>query len=161
MKKQIHPKLLQTKILAVSKDSPSGRFPLFKTLILMVGFISILSFSAKAQTYPKMHQGWSAQIEDATNHVEVSYMVTQCTSSSADSIYFMVFNEKPVADTVNLDITIYNQNKTDSTSKSVTLHMALAEMMIPECDKAALRNLVFPLPSGYDPEKSTIYIKFK
>lgn len=160
-KKQLNKERLRSKFLIVFKMLPSSFIEHLKSFLLITGFILLGNLNSNAQTYPKIHQSYKLIEENHKDMVEVSVMVAQCDSTGSDSVYVMIFNEKPVSDTVEFELFLYKHDKSDSTSKSFSYNCGIAEMAIPSCGNGSLRSLVFALPSGYDPEKVTFSVKFK
>jgi len=148
-------------LLTPLKTLPERNLIVFKTLILFLGFFLLGSIKASAQSYPKVSQPYLLVEENHTSMVEVSAMIAQTDSIGTDSVYVMVFNEKPKKETVSFDFKVVNAGNTDSTTKSFTINMEIGEMAIPACGNGSYRNLVFALPNGYDPKKSTFSVKFK
>lgn len=121
---------------------------------------SIMSSYAQS-TYPIKLQQWTFVTEEHEKGLEAMYTVEKCDSISAPKINLIIFNEKYAKDTVNLDITIYSADLSDSTS-SVVKSLILTEgaMLVPQCGSSSYSNLKITAPKGYDPEKLKLKINF-
>ena len=138
--------------------------PFYAKLIGLVSslfLILLLNTNATAQTtYPIEHQIWTFTTEDHTNHLEASFQVIQCDSSSSSKINLQIFNEKGVNDTTKLSLTIYKADMSDSTNSSQTLNLGPGDMLMPMCGSSLNTNLSFSVPTGYNPEKLKIKVAF-
>lgn len=130
-------------------------------VVLFGNVLSLFTNTLAAQTYPVVHQMWLKGGENSDLHIDAFYTVVKCTSNSSDSVFVRVFNEKPAADTVDLDIVIRKPNSSDSVSYSLTLNLAIAEMAEHVCGSGLYNDLAFVLPTGYDPETAFVEIKIK
>lgn len=149
--------------------TPEQRHQKFRNLFRKVNsWVAIATFfvifgytkTSNAQSYPKTYQTWNDVGEDYDNSIDVAYSVTQCDSAGKDSIFLMVFNEKPTADTSSFDLTIFSADKKDSTVISFTVELAISEMARHECGSGLRKDLAIRVPEGYDPEKLTVAVKF-
>lgn len=132
----------------------------FKTLIIISFFILAGKTKVYAQSFPKINQPWTFVEEDEKHHLEATYMVVQCDSTNSSQVFLKIFNEKGKKDTANFDLTIYKQDNTDSTAKNITVYLNAGEMTMPMCSNNRYSNLKIDVPSGYDPKKLRIVVKF-
>lgn len=129
--------------------------------LLFSFFIFGFSVKSDAQTYPKDYGFWMEAGENQSKGIDISCKSSKCSSSSSDSLFVRIFNEKAIGDTTSFDVIMYNNNQSDSTVTSiVNFVLESGEMADHDCGSGSNSSLAIPIPTGYDPEKITIHIKF-
>jgi len=150
-------KVRQRKLLSLGRKPK----PIMMLVALLMVFMIYPASDVFSQSYPIEHQTWLQIAEADDQGLEASFMVSKCTASAKDSVFILIFNEKPQKDTTDISVKIFNAAGTDSVENKQTLELGIAEMIIPSCGVGANGNLKFPVPSGYDPKTLTVTVTFK
>lgn len=147
-------------LLKLERPILKKTFPVFKTLVILSFLILVGKTNLYAQGFPEINQPWTFIEEDEKHHLEATFMVVQCDSTSSNQVFLKIFNEKGKKDTANFDLKIYKQDNSDSTTKNITLQLNPGEMTMPMCGNNRYSNLKIDVPSGYDPKKIKVVVKF-
>lgn len=127
-------------------------------------FILLLfcTITSMAQTsYPQNLQQWTFIAEEHDRGLEAMYTVDKCDTSSVAQINLIVFNEKSVSDTIDVEVTIYKNDFSDSTSSTInSLVLPPGAMLIPKCGSNQYSYLKISSPSTFDPKSLRIKVKF-
>lgn len=111
-----------------------------------------------AQEPDSVYKNWNILGEDTANHVDISYRIVQCTSTSANQVHLSVFNENPSTKSVSFTVTIKDNSSNATSTSQISYQVSPAAMDRADCSSSG--SLKINIPSGYNPANLTVSITF-
>jgi hypothetical protein len=128
--------------------------------LLAFTFLFALMFTGgalRAQN-PVMHQQWTF-LEESPKHIDATYCVVECPNEDA-KIFLRLFNENPTGQSLDFTLTVTDGTNTPVEYDVTGYKLAKAAMVNPSCGSSDYSDLMFAVPSGFDPGKMKVEISY-